>query len=242
MRLPGLLVAARTEKLSEFPATWVESMAWGVRLLALAYGSVFAILVIGALQLLPNRGEEAVILAVIVPATIAQAAGMWLLARHSGHAHERRRSMNRWTLRFASLAGVVAALAAVGLQLDPANEIALVILFVAAIIGLLAPPAAFLRLRHVARLISNTALAEHSAMVATGFVLTPTAVGAIALLGMYNFRPPDMAMFLIMAAICVMALLFLLWGAFIMLCCVVDFGRAAQVARAEWKTRGDAAR
>ena len=229
------------EKLSEFPAGWVSSMAWGVRLLALAYGSVFAILVIGALQWLPQRAEEEVVLAVLVPATFAQAAGMWLLARHSGHAHERKRSLNRWTLRLGSIAGIIVGLGAVAVEQDLLRGLATLILFPAAVAAVFAPPAAFLRLRHVARLISNTALAEHSAIVAAGFLLTPAMIGIVALLGMSNIRPPDIAMFLTMATICVMVLLFLLWGAFIMLCCVIDFARAAKVARAEWRTRGEGA-
>jgi hypothetical protein len=35
--------------------------------------------------------------------------------------------------------------------------------------------------------------------------------------------------------VCTSLILFLIWGAVIMSVCVIDFGRATQIARAAWK-------
>src|SRR2546421_12200009 len=93
-------------KLSQYPATWVATMAWAVRLMLLAYGGVFLLLVGNSLELVPK--SEVFFGTVIAAAAVLQLIGMWMLSRSSKHYAEAAAPINRWTLRIAPAATVVA--------------------------------------------------------------------------------------------------------------------------------------
>src|SRR5439155_18719201 len=69
------------EKLSQYPADWVSTMAWSVRLLMIAYASVFLLLVGASLDIVPK--SEILFLGVVCSATLLQLIGMWMLSRSS---------------------------------------------------------------------------------------------------------------------------------------------------------------
>jgi hypothetical protein len=242
--LPTYWTFRAPQNLAQFPPGWVSAMAWGTQLIAVAYGAVFAVFVAASLQWLPDGTIEATIVATVTSASVFQAIGMWLLARHSRHPSEPRRPINRWTLRIASLAGVVAAGAMAWTKVTFDFSVYYVML-AALIATFFAPPAAFVRLRTVARLISKPSLAEHAAVVAWGFALTPLAWVALMIIpSMTGRRRLDMSEtlpLLLLGVLCLGVLLFLLWGAAIMTVCVIDFGRAARIARAEWRSAEQAA-
>ena len=235
--LPAYWSLRAPQKLSQYSPRWVASMAWGAWLIAVAYAGIFLVLIATSLLLIPDRYVEELITAALVPATMLQAVGMWLLARHSRHATEPPRKLSRWLLRLAPIGGVVASgAAALGAFVPFLGAEALIV--VATITALFAPPLLFLRLRTVARLISDTALAEHSAIVAWGFVLTPLGWAAMVIVeetDVARLDPSRNAGLIVLAALCAAVLLFLLWGAVVLTSCVIDFGRAAKVARAEWR-------
>jgi hypothetical protein len=239
--LPAYWTLRAPQNLAQFPPGWVTAMAWGARLIALAYAAVFVVFVAASLQWIPDGYIETTIVSSVMSASVLQAIGMWLLACHSRHASEPRRPINRWILRIASLAGVAAAGAMARLQLGWDYSVYYVML-AALVATWFAPPAAFVRLRSVARLFAKPSLAEHAAIVAWGFALTPIAWVAMMIPGMMG-RRLDMSEALpliLMAVLCAGVLLFLLWGAAIMTVCLIDFGRAARIARAEWRSAGQA--
>jgi hypothetical protein len=103
-------------------------------------------------------------------------------------------------------------------------------------ISLIAPIAAFVRLRTVARMISDADLMEHASVVGGGFLTS--LVAGIALYLFVGFTGGDarnawttLALFAVIIAL----LLFLLWGAFLMFCCIIDFSQAARIAVADWR-------
>ena len=236
--LPAYWTFRAPQNLAQFPPGWVSAMAWGARLIAIAYGAVFVVFIAVSLQLISDGHVETTIVSTVGSAAVFQAIGMWLLARHSHHPSEPRRAINRWTLRIASLAGVVAAGAMAWTKVTFDFSVYYVML-AALIVTLFAPPAAFVRLRTVARLISNPSLAEHAAIVAWGFALTPLAWVAMMIIPGITGRRLDMSQnlpLILMGVLCLGVLLFLLWGAAIMTVCLIDFGRAARIASAEWRS------
>jgi hypothetical protein len=221
------------QKLSEYPATWVTAMARAVRLLAITYGGLFAFLLLACLDYLPRIRVLPSI--GFLMASMLQLIGMWMLSSRSGHWSERAAPINRWLVRITPAGLVVASAASIWLMLDYHPEFEWVF-FAGMLIGGLAPTAAFIRLRAVARLIADRGLAEHSAIVGYGFLFTAAAMTAFAVILAHSKSVGRDIMGLIVTGMLATALLlFLLWGAFILVCCVVDFGRAAKVAREEWK-------
>jgi len=221
-------------QLSQFPAEWVESMAWGANLLAAAYVTLFAIMLIsttGALQ-----DHQAVAFAFFTLGAAAQLAGGWLLARHSRHASERPMRLNRFVLRVAPAALVFATVATLWQEVGSFHEWLANAIVIAMAISAAAPVAVFGRLRRVARMIANPGLAEHSAIVAWGFVFAATSMVAVVMAG--SRLPDEFTKRWFLAAVLLAStalLLFLLWGAWIMFNCVASFGRAARIARDAWK-------
>jgi DNA-directed RNA polymerase subunit RPC12/RpoP len=218
------------QQLAQYPAGWVAAMSWGTRLLAIAYGAGFAVMIAGFLDFLPN--DETLGVGTFIALSVVQAVGAWMLARRSGQFAEPAAPFNRWLLRLAPLVLVLGGFGILYIQKTYwpyAEWIVLGALFA----GLIAPVALFLRLRAVARMIADAGLAEHSGIVAWGFFFTMVAIGAYSLWE-HLVHPNGMnaLQLVITAAVIIAFLLFVLWGAFIMVCCVVDFGRAARVA---WK-------
>jgi len=242
--LPTYWTFRAPENLAQFPPGWVTAMAWGARFIAIAYGAVFAVFVAAALQSLPDGYFESAIISTIAAASVFQAIGMWLLALHSRHAREPRRAINRWILRIASLAGVAGAGSAAALLALGYNYDLYYTMIAASAAAAFAPPAAFVRLRTVARLISQPSLAEHAAIVAWGCALTPLAWVAMMSILRTTGRRLDLSQnlpLILIGTLCLGVLLFLLWGAAIMSVCLIDFSRAARIARAEWRSGDQAA-
>jgi hypothetical protein len=195
------------QNLSQYPAIWITRMARATLLLAVVYGGAFLLLAAGSLQIVPgHEWTELAVAGSLFLAAILQMIGMVMLSSWSGHWSEPRAAINRWTLRIAPVGLVVAT------------------------------GCALFRLRAVARLIADAGLAEHSAIVGWGFFATELFI-LVVFVSEYNrwWKPGDNAGLLLMLAIGVGTMLFLLWGAFIFTACVIDFRRAAKVARAEWK-------
>jgi hypothetical protein len=222
------------EKLSQYPANWVSAMASGTGLLFIAYGTAFALGVAVAQQWLSDRNlTEIAVAGVLI--SVLQLAGMWQLSRSSGHWTEPSSPVLRRMLRVSPVGPLVgSALLLIGYYGD--------LLPLTCMVGVLGPTAVFVRLRTVARLISDRALAEHSAIVGWGFFASLVVVPLVIFFVGSSMRSVPSALQLIFAVLLFLGwMLFLIWGAFIMLCCLVDFTRAAKVANAAWAaTRGDA--
>jgi hypothetical protein len=168
---------------------------------------------------------------VYAAAAACQLLGMWALSTTSGHWSEPRAPVNRLILRLAPIGPLLAGVFAILLNYSHSNLL-LRLTILCLVLGIPAPAAVFVRLRTIARMVADPGLAEHSAIVGWGFSLTLVALPLLELY-LYRTRQHEMVGLPFVAALaCATALmLFLLWGAFIMLCCVVDFGRAARVAR-----------
>jgi hypothetical protein len=221
------------KQLAQYPAPWVSAMARGTRLLALTYGFGFAALILGLTGYLPDNAELAV--EILAALALMHAIGACVLAQRSGHYTEAAASVTRWAL------GVLPALLLVGATGTLALRYHYILwqwhwaVFAAMGIGLASPVPIFVRLRAVARMIADEGLAEHSVIVAFGFLGTALAIGAMTLFdALRNSSGNSVWTLAVVGLTATAALLFILWGAFIMICCVIDFGRAARVARAEW--------
>ena len=219
------------KQLAQYPAAWVVSMSWGTRLLAAAYGLGFAVMILGFLDFFPQ--DENLAVGTFTALALIQTIGAWMLARRSGHYLERAAPINRWLLRLAPLALVFGGIGILYIQ-HVFRPIAEWIVLGALFAGMLAPVAVFIRLRAVARMIADAGLAEHSGIVAWGFCVTMIAMGLYGVWEDLSHGVGTNALRLVITAgVIVAVMLFVLWGAFIMVCCVVDFGRAAELARIE---------
>src|SRR2546423_5375375 len=196
-------------KLSQYPATWVATMAWAVRLMLLAYGGVFLLLVGNSLQILPK--SETLFLDVIAAAAVLQLIGMWMLSRSSRHFAEAVAPINRWTLRIAPSAIVIAL--ALAIWANKQNDATLFWFSTAfGVVGAAAPTSIFIRLRTVARMIADPHLAEHSAIVGWGFFVSIVFMFLIAFVPMSRFVGPTSPIGLgLILTSGVSVLLFLLW-------------------------------
>jgi DNA-directed RNA polymerase subunit RPC12/RpoP len=221
------------QQLAQYPPGWVAAMSWGTRLLAAAYGFGFTVMILGFLEFFPK--SETLAVGTFIALALLQAIGAWMLARQSGHYAERWAPINRWLLRLAPPLMVLGGVGILWIQhvhSPQAEWIVAGTMFA----GMLAPLAVFIRLRAVAKMIADAGLAEHSTIVAWGFFATMVAIGAYSVWeNVSRTVGLDVVRLIITAAVIVALLLFVLWGAFIMVCCVIDFGRAARVAQAEWK-------
>jgi hypothetical protein len=237
------------EQLSQYPAGWVASMAWGVRLLGLVYGSTFLIFMLAMTRLVridrTSHGDShgmGWIGFLLIAWMLLHPIGAWALARYSGHWTEPRARWNRMLLRIAPffIALVLAEAVASFWFPHPAIERWLPVLV---FVGLIAPAAVFIRLRSVARMITDARLAERGLLVGYGFAVT-VILYAIFLVWMQNAplaaQLPLWGQQYVGLSLAVALLLFLILGAMVLTRCMIDFGRAAKVARAQW--RSDAAR
>ena len=218
--------------LSQYPATWVAAMARGVKLLSAAYLILFVMLILsvgGALE-----GHQVLLMGSIVVAGVLQAAGAWLLAGPSNHWSEPRAPINRFALRVMSLALILGAAGGLWVALDY-NVVLAKASFFAMLTSLLAPIAAFVRIRTVARMISDADLMEHATAVGGGFLAS--VVAGVALYVVIGFRGDARSTWITVAlfGVVIATLLFLLWGAFLMFCCIIDFSQAARIATADWR-------
>ena len=229
--LPLYWTLRAPENLSQYPATWVTTMSRAVRLLMIAYAGVFFLFVGESVEVLPR--SEDLLLTVLALAAALQLIGAWMLSRSSGHWSEPAAPINRWILRLSPIGLVLSAAAAIWVNWDY-SELLMTLVAAGAIAGLPTPTALFIRLRTVARMIADPHLAEHSIIVGWGFVGSIALCGIMALLQSQHRQLPLWLGLTLAMAIGVSALLFLLWGAFIFFSCMVDFGRAAKVARAQW--------
>ena len=177
--------------------------------------------------------SEGLILTVLALSAALQLVGAWMLSRSSGHWSEPAAPINRWIVRLSPIGFVISAAAAIWVNWDY-SELLMTLVAAGSIAGLATPTALFIRLRTVARMIADPHLAEHSIIVGWGFVGSIALCGVLALLQSHQREPPLWLGLTLAMAIGVSALLFLLWGAFIFFACMVDFGRAAKVARAQW--------
>ena len=223
------LRAPRT--LAEYPASWVTRMSRATRVLAIAYTGLFVFILLGLAGVLPQIDPMPSVAFLL--ASILQLIGMWMLAAHSGHHVEPRSPAVRWMLRITPIGMLIGSIASlvVVYHYHPVLE---PIFVISMIIGALAPTIIFVRLRTVARLIAAAGLAEYSTIVGIGFLCTVLALGGLILIASTNRIVGNGIGLIATVAIAVALLLFLLWGAFILASCVVDFGRAARIARAQW--------
>jgi hypothetical protein len=224
--------------LSQYPAWWVKTMARAVQMLAAAYGVVFLVFLTAAADWLPHdRSAEAFAFGILLIAAVLQMFGAWLLAKSSGHFSELKSYIARWTLRISPIGPVISCAAAV-CMLEIYHHRNLETLAAVGWLGVLTPIAAFARMTRVARLISEPVLAEHSKIVSWGFFASiaalPLAGGAGHLVG------GDTVTLILLVIVFASLLLFLLWGAFLMTCCIIDFGRAAKIAQGQWQARESA--
>ena len=96
-----------------------------------------------------------------------------------------------------------------------------------------AAPAAFVRIRAVARMIADSRLAEHSAIIGWGLLASMLALAGLITVAMstgtnaLESRPLTIVMLIVVTAL----ITFLLGGAFVLIRCVLDFRRAARMAR-----------
>ena len=218
--------------LSQYPAGWVAAMARGVKLLSLAYLILFVMLILsvgGALD-----GHQVLLMSTMVVGGVLQAAGAWLLAGSSRHWSEPRGTVNRFLLRVMSLALIVGGAGALWVAFDYQVIVAKASFF-AMLTSLLAPIAAFVRIRTVARMISDADLLEHATAVGGGFLASVLA--CVALYVVIGFRGEATSTWITVAlfGVVIAMLLFLLWGAFLMFCCIIDFSQAARIATADWR-------
>ena len=231
--LPAYWSLRAPQQLSQYPAAWVASMAWATRLLALAYGGMFVLLLAGFTGQFDGVRWGAPI--GFFAGAMLQLGAAVLLARSSRHWSEPRATVNRLVLLTASVAAVVAG--AIGIYME-AMRIPQPTFLVGALLAtmcgwVVAPPAAFFRIRTVARMIADARLARHSTIAFRGLLATLLLMaGGIAVTMMFNFNPVEnRPATVVLVLVCFLVLCFLLWGAFVMLRCVRDFGRAARVAR-----------
>ncbi len=228
--------------LSQYPALWVAAMARGVKLLSAAYLVLFVMLILavgGALE-----GYDWILLGALFIAAVMQVAGAWMLSASSRHWSEPRSPLTRLALRVASPLLLLGVLGALWLTLDYREPVA-VLTSLAMLASPAAPIAAFVRLRTVARMISDADLMEHASVVGGGFLASVVAGAALYVFmgftgsgsgsddGGHEVRGAwtTFALF----AIIISLLLFLLWGAFLMFCCIIDFSQAARIATADWR-------
>ena len=224
------------EKLSQYPAAWIARMSWATRLLLLTYAGAAAALLAGFAGYL--SATDIIVFYLYTAAAALQLCGMWALSTSSGHWSEPRAAVNRLILRLAPIGPLLAGVFAIVLNYRHSNLL-LRLTIVCVLLGIPAPAAVFVRLRAIARLVADAGLAEHSAIVGVGFSCTLVALPLFELyMYLYRTRQNEMAgMLFFVALACATALmLFLLWGAAIMTVCLINFGRAARIARAEWKS------
>jgi hypothetical protein len=220
-------------QLSEYNANWVTRMSRATRVLAITYGGLFIFLVLGLTGVLPQIDPMPSVAFLL--ASILQLIGMWMLAAHSGHPIEPRSPAVRWMSRTTPIGMVIASVASL-MVIYHYHPILEPIFAISMIIGALAPTMIFIRLRTVARLIADVGLAEYSTIVGVGFLCTVVAMAGLILIATaVPHLGESVAGMVVMIAVVVLLLLFLLWGAFILLSCMVDFGRAARIAQAQWK-------
>jgi hypothetical protein len=234
--LPAYWSLRAPQKLSQYPATWVRRMSWATRLLFVTYFGAAVTLLCGFFGVI--SATRIYVFYLFSAATVLQLLGMWAMSASSGHWSEPAAPFNRLILRLAPIGPLLAGLGAIALHVRHSNLLLSLTVFTL-LLGIPAPAAVFVRLRAIARLVADAGLAEQSAIVGWGFLFTLTALPLVELY-IYLTRANDMTGVPFFAALVIVTalLLFLLWGAFIMLRCVVVFGRAAKVARAEWRTRG----
>jgi hypothetical protein len=218
--------------LSQYPATWVAAMARGVKLLAAAYLIMFVMLILavgGALV-----GRDWLLFGALLLAGAMQVAGAWMLAESSRHWSEPRSPISTWVLRVAPPALPLGAAMALWLTFDYQAALATATMFAMAL-SLLAPIAAFVRIRTVARMISDADLMEHATAVGGGFLAS--VIAGVALYVVMGFRGDATSTWITVAlfGVIIAMLLFLLWGAFLMFCCIIDFSQAARIATADWR-------
>jgi len=211
-------------------------MSWATRLLLLTYAGAATALLAGFGGYL--SATEMAVFYIYAAAAACQLVGMWVLATSSGHWSEPRAPLNRLILRLAPIGPLLAGVFAIILNYGHSNLL-LQLTILGLVLGIPGPAAVFVRLRTIARMVADAGLAEHSAIVGWGFSCTLVALPLLELY-IYLTRQHEMhGMLFVVALACATALmLFLIWGAFIMLCCVVDFGRAARVARRAEQTEG----
>ncbi len=218
--------------LSQYPAAWVAAMARGVKLLSLAYLVMFVMLILsvgGALD-----GRDWLLFGALLLAGAMQVAGAWMLAEPSRHWSEPRSPTNAWLLRLTPPALPLGAAMALWLTFDYHVALSTAALLAMAL-SLLAPIAAFVRIRTVARMISDADLMEHATAVGGGFLAS--VVAGVALYVVMGFRGDATSTWVTVAlfGVAIALLLFLLWGAFLMFCCIIDFSQAARIATADWR-------
>jgi hypothetical protein len=231
--LPAYWSLRAPEQLSQYPAKWVASMAWATRLLALAYGGMFLLLVAAFAALLD--GVPWVALIGSFAGALLQLVGAWMLARRSGHWSEPRAAANRLLLRASPVAPAIAG--GIGVYMEATRTVQpqwLAGALLASMCGwMVAPPAVFFRMRTLARMIADARLARQSTIAFRGLLASLLAmgicIGVIVILSYSPFETPIGALFSVM--VMAVMLCFLLWGAVVMIFCVRDFGRAARVAR-----------
>jgi hypothetical protein len=209
-------------------------MSWATRLLLLTYFGTALALLAGFFGLL--SATELTLFYIYLAAAALQLVGMWALSSSTGHWSEPAAPINRLVLRLAPIGPLIAGVLAIMLNYRHSHSL-LQLTILCLLLGIPAPAAVFIRLRAVARIIADAGLAEHSAIVGWGFLCTLIALPLLELY-IYLTRQHEMTGVLFVAAlICATALLlFLLWGALIMLSCVIAFGRASRVARRAQKT------
>jgi hypothetical protein len=210
----------------------VAAIARGVKLLSVAYLVLFVMLILavgGAMQ-----GHDWVLFGFLFIAGLMQLAGAWILASSSRHWSEPRSTAVRALLRFTSPLLPLGALGVISLTFDYREFVAGASMALLAL-SLATPIAAFLRIRTVARMIADADLMEHSTFVGGGFVGSVLAGLALYLYMGFSDPPPSTGVTVVLFGVVIFLLLFLLWGAFLMFCCIIDFGQAARIALADWR-------
>ncbi|MGB7157567.1 MAG: hypothetical protein WBD40_05845 [Tepidisphaeraceae bacterium] len=218
--------------LSQYPATWVLAMSRGVKLLAAAYLVMFVMLILAVGGALEKR--DVLLFTTLLIAGLAQLAGAWMLSRSSRHWSEPPAATNRLLLRTAPVALLAGAIGALSLTVhfDPRISGATAIGFA---LSLIAPIAAFVRIRTVARMISDADLMEHSTVVGGGFLASVLAGAALYVFIGFRGDATGIGVTVALFGVIIALLMFLLWGAFLMFCCILDFGQAARIAMADWR-------
>ena len=240
--LPAYWTLRAPQNLSQYPLRWITSMSHAVWMLLLVYGGTFAVFVIASLFRTFQGVADWLAFSVITFAAILQTIAMWMLSRPSGHFTEPAAPINTWALRIAPLGFVLATASGAWMAMQGRGDMEIVAIF-GLIVGAFAPPAIFIRLRTVAGMISDAGLAEYSNIVAYGFVFSTAMILIMTWAG--NSRAvrmnewPGMTLMLVTS---VSILLFVLWGAFVFFSCVIDFGRAARVARGQFEGTPDLSR
>ena len=219
--------------LSQYPPGWVSTMAWATRILTLSYLAAATIIFLSPLygtsthELIAER-------ALLVTAAVS-CAGTWLLSRSSGHWSEPRAWAVRWIMRAGSIGPFVVFAAIIVLERGGYNPRLELLAVFAFFVATLVPAMVFLRLRMVARMIANPALAEHSGIVGWGFMIVFFALPLAWYFATGFVLIRNRANSVMIAIFIVGGTLFLLWATCIFAWCVVDFDRAARIARAQWK-------